>query len=1177
MRVMRSIQPKAVFFFLLLVCSSISPVISAVDLENQKSLTGFSKGVSWKPVVPLKKVTFVNYDENAILDDYAYLAAVPTTVFYDAHTQNLLSHPLLFYQKEEPGLTQKERSLNAYPGIRYFMEDWMAYASHQLDQMTLINVPEDQLSSGWSARNTTVINAETPWGIASQLALHDWSYADDAVIATIDESLEKIERKHTGEMMGNIPNDFKTSQVDFNIQRPEIGVAGQYESFDINAPYKYVVANMYWKNVLEDLDLQLYDDQLGMTDASSNWNVLYGAGEVTSSYVYNYGRWEIGVTYMPTKATPPDQGIMEQYNSNVRKTSLLSLLGLGKNKNTQQVKISLYPGVEQQMNETVPYGCRNAQFTLKWNNPSVALGFIILDPSGAETASAPSNDEIIQGVKEGVMERTIHLDKLGETTGNSSYTICVFTLNDTMASVGYSIEYSWDQNSTRQDGDGLASATNGAVLASTLNAPLLYVSNTQLPEETMDALYTLGVNHIYLVNLGGHLAKDVVETLKGIAPIEKNYVDYKSLYDAIRLVTKSNDVVFSTVDPWTYYYSDAQVPVGEYPGSLFIGPAAYIAAHHGTPVLIVDNHPELSQAVVWHTQFWRETANLSIRPKLPTVACMVLTGRNVLQFLRAYGYNLDTSKDTLPTMITVADQFDIGITWDRTFTGALIPGRFCSSPVDIAYWVARTVFYPALIFQNPALAGPVTLVNGSQSIVIPYLGKLLKPRRTDLVITRQPAEEQYKYPILHTYDVYLIKFNEVGSKHWGGVYTTANGIIPYETPSINPIDDGMTDKSGAFYPDIDETVVTSVYAAKAGYSNCFSTNFSATVENLNKGVIMWMESCHGGNKLYGGLSFWDPDSPYVSEPDPWRAYERPMLSPGGLDEAMQYISQVLSKEGSSSYTVVFKILRLFTRLINMVTVDYGSTANPDTAVMNPELPVLIWDAFRIDWQIKQSKGLSLIPILGRMFRSYGRDGIVIDPSLAGEDVLIVMNGKDFDENLSNLHSCGMNAVSCLIANTYMHQALIRHGTVYQILDPWSTSWYSGVWLQSIPRDIALGDTIGQAYEHGMAAVGIEYLVNQWWWDLNENVLFYGDPDLRVWAPSNEWDLHGNNHWEASDITPLAYDAQFTIDGHMPFGISAHTKVRQAGFSFSEYLWVFAFLAGILVILAIVISLRKRKK
>jgi len=59
---------------------------------------------------------------------------------------------------------------------------------------------------------------------------------------------------------------------------------------------------------------------------------------------------------------------------------------------------------------------------------------------------------------------------------------------------------------------------------------------------------------------------------------------------------------------------------------LFIGPAAYIAAHHGAPVVIVDNHPELSQAVVWHTEFWRKTANDLFRFNLPSVACMMLTG-----------------------------------------------------------------------------------------------------------------------------------------------------------------------------------------------------------------------------------------------------------------------------------------------------------------------------------------------------------------------------------------------------------------------------------------------------------------------------------------------------------------------------------------------------------------------
>ena len=82
---------------------------------------------------------------------------------------------------------------------------------------------------------------------------------------------------------------------------------------------------------------------------------------------------------------------------------------------------------------------------------------------------------------------------------------------------------------------------------------------------------------------------------------------------------------------------------------------------------------------------------------------MVLTGRSVLKFLNEYGYDFHKDEENIPTMITVADQFDIGITWDRTFTGALIPGRFCSSPVDISYWMSRDIFYPALIFQNPAL------------------------------------------------------------------------------------------------------------------------------------------------------------------------------------------------------------------------------------------------------------------------------------------------------------------------------------------------------------------------------------------------------------------------------------------------------------------------------------------
>ena len=144
-------------------------------------------------------------------------------------------------------------------------------------------------------------------------------------------------------------------------------------------------------------------------------------------------------------------------------------------------------------------------------------------------------------------------------------------------------------------------------------------------------------------------------------------------------------------------------PAGEKEGALFIGPAAYIAAHHGSPVLIVDNHPELSSAVVWHNEFWRRFS--ADREYVPSVAEMVLTGKRVYDFLKLY----DFDKEGLETIITVADQYDIGVPWDRVFPGVANSGRFCGSPVDTAYWISRNVFYPALIFENPALQGEVSL------------------------------------------------------------------------------------------------------------------------------------------------------------------------------------------------------------------------------------------------------------------------------------------------------------------------------------------------------------------------------------------------------------------------------------------------------------------------------------
>ena len=123
---------------------------------------GFDRGISWKPYIPLKRTTFIQLDQESYLDDYAYLAAIPTSVFYDKNEDRIFSNPLLFYEDEYKIGEEKERSLNARQGIDYFMEDWMSYCGGRLDQMTLINVPKNKLDDNWRAKNYTTIECTDP-------------------------------------------------------------------------------------------------------------------------------------------------------------------------------------------------------------------------------------------------------------------------------------------------------------------------------------------------------------------------------------------------------------------------------------------------------------------------------------------------------------------------------------------------------------------------------------------------------------------------------------------------------------------------------------------------------------------------------------------------------------------------------------------------------------------------------------------------------------------------------------------------------------------------------------------------------------------------------------------------------------------------------------------------------
>jgi hypothetical protein len=151
-----------------------------------------------------------------------------------------------------------------------------------------------------------------------------------------------------------------------------------------------------------------------------------------------------------------------------------------------------------------------------------------------------------------------------------------------------------------------------------------------------------------------------------------------------------------------------------------------------------------------------------------------------------------------------------------------------------------------------------------------------------------------------------------------------------------------------------------------------------------------------------------------------------------------------------------------------------------------------------------------------------------------------------DEAFDNLHSMGFSGGSCLIANTYLHLMMVRHGSVFQVIDPWLTSWYSAFAMDLFLRDMYYGHTVGQAYERGISYVGIDYLNDGWWWDIFENLVYFGDPDLTLFSPKYKW------------AEPDALPEGLTIGGHSPFGADDHPHSTGTG------LWLDGMLALVVI-------------
>lgn len=1117
---------------------------------NLSYVNGFDKGPSYTSVVPTKEVTLVNYDEDSLVDDYAYLASVPTAVFKDQKSNRMFSHPLLFYKDEMEIEDDKERSFNSYQGVKYFMDDWMGYSDNTLDEINLINVKEEKASQ-WKSNKVNEISSNNPFDIAKKVSLRDWSYSDEAVVAVIEEEFEKPEYEFSSEMKGTLESNKEIiSKTFFNEQLDKINPRPHF--FNIPEGYKYLKARTWWASfwfgtpATSDLPLHVnatipaadpdtqffckHEDEWMQVAATQGWNIGGMDKEKAETYIYTSGEWYYTLTDVPTFA--------KSFGKNGKFIDILKNM-MGDTR--YQTDITIYPGIEKEIPELPPFGCRDANFELSWNNENVELGFSIIGPYGEEIISKT----------EGSSPHKIHLDQLGELTEGQNYKISIYQLGELNSPVDYKITYSWDQNYSKSYGNSLSSATEGAILASNINAPLLYIKKDEIPECTKDVLYKLGVKKLYLANIGDELDKNVRSELNNIANIKEEYQILEDIYSKIMDLTGQNDVIFSTIDPFTYWYVTDLKPGGETKAGLFVGPAAYAAAHHGSPVVLVDMHPETSSAVVWHNEFWKR--NAKGHPE-PTIAPMYLTIIEVVEFLKDIGINRDGQE----SMLTVSGQYDIGVTWDRAFVGVTKPGRIFGSPVDTSYWISRDIFYPALIFENPAMdPDGVKLIQGSYS----KRRNILPWGKNGLKIVKQSKEETFKHPVLQLYLTYGHKLNDRFSKYYGFRYNTADNIIPGVTPSGNPIDKGAVPErpNEMIWPDFTDSEVTPFYLDKGGYDNVFSTNFDVFMENLNRGTLLFVSSSHGTGANSGLLISWDPSTSvlgtiakkplfgYEKESNPWRGYDWYLGSTEEPDtmtmEIHGILPALLSKPDMNGLLAI--------------GLDYWPSERPIFEKLT-NIPIIKW--FLPNW-LKDHTDY--------------KDGMVGAFTLSSGTAsdVSVWTGYNMDDGLTNVHSCGWLNGACLPAYTYMHLTMIRHGSSFQVMDPWPTSWYA-YWSITMPRDIALGKTVGGAYTKGIEHVGILYATDppQWWWDMEQNVCYFGDPDIRMYVPDTTYS--DANHWDISETKPIEYDQELCIDGHAPFGAMDYPNEREPQPILP--IWLIAIIGLVIILLLALVLMRKKK-
>ena len=661
----------AVFALVILASSSSLPLFSGVanylstmTLDNANNQFTPSSIASQ---VPLRKITIVSPDANSYKDEFAYMAAIPTSVFNFNDTQYI--SPLIY----SSGADSEKWLLNDW--INYTKADGglaQAVSIGDFSETSLRNL-QYELGTKIYPRITGTSSAD----VAAKLAISDWSSSDTAVIAFAKDNFSSSTPES-----GSISYSFEnraSSTTTFN------GIA--YDTF---APTSFPFTPPSWAGWMEGqfnwtgseiLTHKLIDPQGDVVDYSIANQVTLARNleNVKSPVPLNFwlpvisdGQWIMNIT--------------------------------GGDNTEMNCQITYHPGFTHSI--TVPSNAKWLNVTLTWDNAGTDLNLALIDPLGRLAMWAPAGSILATPGHENI---ELPYPMAGTWKIIAAWMDATTERNN--------IQFSWEISRLPTNLQGfLESASNAAVLASLLNVPLLYADEDQIPAITEWALERLGVSTLLLVDPMNIQQTSLIPDLESIASVI-NLNGYSLVSEAIMASSGKADVVITNpVGDDKEFFAPAAYSAAVHGGPIFSLSAgnnemATSAQMTWVPYLI---GPEIENIYVVN-QYENRAENGWYDERIPNKVSMMSSNGDFVNFLSNRGaYNSSISQQ----VVIVSPMSLIPPSFDRSLQCDFQPGRIpAENPIDASILINRGLLQRYLFMTadsaNKALVSMYAYTDGA--------------------------------------------------------------------------------------------------------------------------------------------------------------------------------------------------------------------------------------------------------------------------------------------------------------------------------------------------------------------------------------------------------------------------------------------------------------------------------